>query len=109
MKRSMTGFDRSVASKPFDQTNNDLKNSQFMRMSASGSGFTIRAGGLSSGRSGTFNMNSTSTGFNREYNLPLRIVKEWVHQNCDSSKGSFGDFCRLSGSDKNALISDDIW
>ena len=36
MKRSMTGFDRSVASKMFDRTNKSLKDSHNMRFSQSG-------------------------------------------------------------------------
>ena len=42
MKRTMTNFDRSFATRPFNQPNSDLKNSQIMRMSLSGMGFNQR-------------------------------------------------------------------
>jgi hypothetical protein len=45
-------------------TNASLKNSHFMRMSATG-----------------FLTNKMKS-FNREYNFALKIVKEWVHNNC---------------------------
>ena len=72
MKRSMTGFDRSFASRPFNRTNSQLKKSHISKMSASlGNGFGL-----------TNKINN----LNREYNFPLRLVKQWVYDNCTTTE-----------------------
>lgn len=60
MKSSLTNFGRSFASREFDTRNNLLKSSQISRLSQNG-----------------FLTNKVKS-FNKEYNMALRIVKEWV-------------------------------
>ena len=67
LNRSTTNFDRTVASRQFDLRNRSLKTSQFSRMTQSG-----------------FMTNKIKT-FNREYNMALRLLKEWVNSNCPDS------------------------
>jgi hypothetical protein len=59
LKRSMTNFDRSVASRAFDRTNQSLKDSHNIRMT----------------QSGFFPGRSTNS---KEFNMALRIIKEWI-------------------------------
>lgn len=60
MQNSLTDFGRTYASKQFDTKNSLLRTSQISRMSQSG----FLTGQIKS--------------FNREYNMALKIVKEWV-------------------------------
>lgn len=60
-KRSTTNFDRTVASKMFDKTNQSLKNSQTFRMTQSGL------------------WGKRTSSFNKEYNMSLKILKEWIN------------------------------
>ena len=63
MKRSTTNFDRTVATRQFDQTNKSLKDSHIMRLTqTAGSGF----------------FSTKAKQFTREYNIALRLVREWV-------------------------------
>lgn len=64
MKNSLTDFGRTYAFKEFDTKNNMLKTSQVTRMTQSG----FLTGKVKS--------------FNREYNMALRILKEWIVENC---------------------------
>lgn len=67
LNRSTTNFDRTVASREFDTKNRLLKTSQLSRMTQSGF------------------MTNKIKNFNREYNLALKLVKEWVNVNCKDS------------------------
>lgn len=71
MKNSLTDFGRSYASREFDLRNNTLKNSQMSRMTQSG-----------------FLTNKVRS-FNREYNMALKLVKEWVVSSCKDTKTAF--------------------
>ena len=64
MKNSLTNFGRSFASREYDTRNNLLKASQISRLTQSG-----------------FLTNKVKSS-NREYNMALRIVKEWVMDSC---------------------------
>ena len=59
MKRSMTNFDRSVASRMFDKTNASLKMSHINRLT----------------QSGFFPSNGSKS---KEFNMALRIIREWI-------------------------------
>lgn len=66
-RRSVTGFDRSVASRAFDKTNKSLKDSHFYRLTQSG-------------------FFPTHTCSNKEFNMALRILREWIRDNGFNSK-----------------------
>ncbi len=61
MKRSTTNFDRTYATRQFDQTNKSLRDSQAFRMTQSA--FTT----------------SQKKNINKEFNMALKIIKEWVN------------------------------
>lgn len=63
MKNSLTDFSRTFATREHDPHNNMLKTSQISRMTSNG---LFSRGGF----------------FNKEYNMALKLVKEWVIDNC---------------------------
>ena len=76
MQNSLTDFGRTFASRQFDSRNGVLKNSQMTRMTQSG-----------------FLSNKVKS-FNREYNMALRLVKEWVVKNCKDAQNVI--YCIIS-------------
>jgi len=90
MKRSMTGFDRSVASKLFDRTNKSLKESYNMRFS----------------QSGFFNGHSSTS---KEFNMALRCLKEWIRDNGYNTRDAYSTFCSLAGKKNQVLTPSDVW
>lgn len=68
MKNSLSDFGRTFASRQFDTRNSLLKTSQAWRMSQSG----FLTGQIKS--------------FSREYNMALKLLKEWVVQNCPQTE-----------------------
>lgn len=91
MKNSLTDFGRTYASREFDTRNNLLRSSQISRMTQSG----FLTGKVKS--------------FNREYNMALRILKEWVHDNCPIPDNSFRQFLDLIGKKNEALNENEVW
>jgi len=89
MKRSVTGFDRSVATRMFDRTNKSLRDSNGFRMAQTGF--------------------SRSTGFNKEFNMALRIVKTWVNDQGYNSDEGFSAFCLLAGKKTGVLNESELW
>ena len=89
MKRSMTNFDKTVASKMFDKGNKTLKDSHSFRMT----------------QSGTFG--HTFSG--KEFNMALRIVREWIRDNGFNAKNGFNQFCDLAGKKTQVLNHSDFW
>lgn len=59
IKRSVTNFDRTVASRLFDRTNKSLKDSQTYRLS----------------QSGFFPHHPTAS---KEFNMALKLIREWI-------------------------------
>lgn len=69
LKRSVTNFDRTVATKMFNNTNQSLKDSRSYKLTQSG-------------------FYQTQTG-NKEFNLALKIVREWVKEHNYNSEEGF--------------------
>lgn len=78
MQNSLSDFGRTFASREFDTRNGTLKNSQLSRMTQSG-----------------FLSNKVKS-FNKEYNMALKIVKEWVIKNCKDSQNVLNFIFSLS-------------
>lgn len=74
MKRSVTNFDRSVASRLFDRTNKTLKDNQSYRLSQSG-----------------FFPNHSNT--SKEFNMALRLIREWIRDQGYNSTESYNAVC----------------
>lgn len=90
MKRSVTNFDRTVATKLFDRTNKSLKESQSYRLTQSG-----------------FFPNHSNT--SKEFNMALKIIREWIRDNGYNSIESYNAVCELAGKKTQVLNSDDLW
>ena len=86
----MTNFDRTVASKMFDKTNKSLRDSHGFRMS----------------QSGFFSGQGPS---NKEFNMALKIVREWVRDNGYNSKDGYSAFCNLAGKKSQVLDYNEVW
>jgi hypothetical protein len=67
MLNSLTDFGRTYASRQFDPITNALRNSQINKMSQTGF------------------LTGQAKSFNREYNMALKLLKEWVVENCPIS------------------------
>ena len=74
MKRSVTNFDRTVASRIFDRTNKSLKDSQTYRVS----------------QSGFFPNHSTTS---KEFNMALKLIREWIRDQGYNSIESYNAVC----------------
>ncbi len=74
MKRSVTNFDRIVASRLFDRTNKSLKYNQTSRMSQSGFYPHYPSG-------------------NKEFNMALKIIREWIRDRGYNSIDSYNAVC----------------
>jgi hypothetical protein len=85
MKRSITNFDRTVATKMFDKTNRQLKDSHISRLTQSG--FITKSHSL-----------------NREFNMSLKIVRNWVNDQNLNSVESYQKFCQLANK-KNQVLN----
>ena len=68
MQNSLTDFGRSVATREHDPHSNALRSSHFTRMTQSGF------------------LSKKVSSFNKDYNMALKIVKEWVVSNCKDTK-----------------------
>lgn len=90
LKRSVTNFDRTVATKMFNKTNQSLKESHSYRFSQSGF-FPDR---LSNGK---------------EFNMALKIVREWVKDNEYNSEEGFEAFCGLISKKSLVLNENELW
>ena len=90
-KRSITNFDKTVASRMFDKTNKSLRESHGMRLS----------------QSGFFNGHATTN--SKEFNMALRILREWIRDNGFNSRDGYSEFCRLAGKSSGVLDSNDVW
>lgn len=90
MKRSMTGLDRSVASRMFDRTNKSLKDSYNLRMT----------------QSGFFNGHASTS---KEFNMALRCLKEWIRDSNYNSRDAYNTFCTLAGKKNQVLTHNDVW
>lgn len=86
----MTNFDRSVASRAFDRTNQSLKDSHQIRMTQSG---------FFPGR----------TANSKEFNMALRIIKEWIRDKGYNSSESYSAFCQLCNKKTGVLTYNDVW
>lgn len=89
-QRSMTNFDRTVASKMFDRSNKLLKDSHNYRMT----------------QSGFFSGHAPSS---KEFNMGLRLLREWVRDSGCNSKDGYSAFCRLAGKKSLVLNQSDFW
>lgn len=84
LKRSVTNFDRTVASKAFNKTNQSLKESHSYRLSQSGF-FHNRYNG------------------SKQFNMALKLVREWVKDNDYNTDGAFEALCNLIGKKSQVL------
>ena len=89
MKRTMTNFDRTVASKMFDRSNKSLKDSHLFRMT----------------QSGTFGHSCAG----KEFNMALRILREWIRDNGYNARNGYKVFCDLAGKKTQVLNNSDFW
>jgi len=87
----MTNFDRTFASRIFDKTNQSLRESHNFRMT----------------QSGTFGQSHSYSG--KEFNMALKILKEWIRDNGFNAQNSFIEFCRLANKKSNVLNHNDFW
>lgn len=90
MKRSVTNFDRTVASRLFDKTNKSLKDNQSYRMS----------------QSGFFPHHPTGS---KEFNMALKIIREWIRDRNYNSIASYDAVCQLAGKKSQVLNFNDLW
>jgi len=90
MKRSVTNFDRTVASRIFDKTNKSLKDNLTYRMSQSGF-FPHHPPG------------------NKEFNMALKIIREWIRDKGYNSIDSYNAVCSLVGKKSQVLNFNDLW
>jgi hypothetical protein len=90
IKRTMTNFDRTVASKMFDRSGKSMKDSHAIRMSQSGF-FPSAVGG------------------SKEFNLALRLVREWIRDRGYNSKDGYAAFSNLAGKKSQVLTQSDVW
>ena len=88
-KRSTTNFDRTVATRAFDRTNQSLRDSQRYRLSQSGFLPTRR--------------------HSKEFNMALQEIRSWANEHSYNSKESFEAMCRHAHKSTKVLNENDLW
>lgn len=100
MRRTVTNFDRTVATKEFNNRAQELRDSHISR---------FRGSKLSrTGFAGPPNIQSLKY----DYNMALRIIKEWIYNNSYNSESSFVEFVNHANGKKDikALLTEsDVW
>lgn len=80
MRRTVTGFDRTVATKEFNNRPQELRDSHISRFRTSKMNKTA------------YSSTPANKSLKYEYNMALRIIKEWIYNNSYNSETSFAEF-----------------
>lgn len=99
MRRTVTGFDRTVATKEFNNKSQALRDSHMSKFRES----RMNRTGLATG---------TTSGLKYDYNMALRLLKEWIYSHSYSSETSFEEFMYHAKGKKDLksmLTLNDVW
>ena len=101
MRRTITGFDRSLNTRNFRGSNSQMIDSHVSKFNQSAMRQTLGSSG------GAFR-----TTINHDYNMALKLLREWIFGKSMNSEESFLEFMRLSRGkrDRESVLTDsDVW